>query len=142
MPPREGPRPGPCGEQELGLPGFGREVEAMGKIGRDRRPGRLADRHQPLLGPLAANRNQPAVADQRADRQGDQLADPEPARIEQLHQGVQAEPADARTVPGGGDQAFDLLLAQQGGERTAAPGRVDPRQRVVLAHALGDQEPE
>ena len=136
------PLPGAGREQEFRRRAVRREFAAMGQIGLDRRPGRFADRDQPFLRPLAADRDQVAVARQRAHRKGNQLGDPQPARIEQFQEGVQPEPPDTGPRLRGGEEASDLVLAQQGRERAAAPRRVDPRERVVSAHAFRDQEPE
>ena len=116
----------------------GEEGRAGGEPGRDRRAGRLADRDHSLLAALAAHHQHAVVAQHGGERQPDQLRYPEAGAIEQLDERAQALAVLPRA--GRGDQAGDLVLGEELGQRATLPRAVDDRRRIVAAPALGGEE--
>ena len=106
-------RPAAAGDEErvAGLAAQERRAR-LGEIALQPRQRLLAERHQPLLGALAGDA-QRAFDEAHVHRlQADQLADAQPARVDQLEHGAVAQ-AERPLDVGRGEQRLDLRLAER-----------------------------
>ena len=105
------------------------------------RPGRAAQRDQPLLGPLAEHPEQAVVALEVGQGQADHLGDPGPGAVEQLEEGPVAQvggPGAAHRV----EQAEHLVLVEGLGQAAGQAGRAQVGGGVAGDGPLPHQEPE
>ena len=71
------------------------------------------------------------VRGERGQRQGHQLRSAQPAGIEQLEYGDQAQAGRLRPLPGGGDQRLDLGLVEQPRQGALPARTVDRLGRII-----------
>jgi hypothetical protein len=112
------------------LPGEQRAA-GLGKISLDARERRLADRHQALARTLAEHHQHAAVQVHLLKTQADQLAHPQPARVQQLQHGGVAQRL-GRVAGRRGQQALDVGFAKRLRQRPTKARRVDAGGRVFL----------
>src|SRR5579883_150737 len=116
------------------------ERGARREIGGERLTRRLAQRHQPLLPPLAAHDEEAPVAARRGERQAHELGDAQARAVQQLEKAGEAQPFGARHLPRGVEELPRLLLADELRQRAAQARRVERGGGIVAANALEDEE--
>ena len=109
----------------LPLLGDQRRPAAGAEPVHERGDGVAADRHDPLLRPLAERPQQRRLEVDVAEPQAHQLRDPQPGPVEHLEDGPVAPGHAARRPADGGQQRLDLGLGQRLGKPGGHPGRLD-----------------
>ena len=104
-------------------------------------PGRLAERHDPLLGALAQDQDGVGREVDVTEAQAAELPDPDPGRVQELEDRPVAK-ADRVDRVGAGQQAVDLARLEHHRQTLGPAGDSQTRGRVVGHEPSARQEPE